>query len=73
MFGEGVEVMGEHLDERFDARSIVEEKIKDFDMEKLEGIVLAVAKKELVAIEVLGAVLGFFVGLVQLGLLWLLQ
>ena len=41
-------------------------------MAKLEQIVLRVAKKELVAIEILGAVLGFIVGVGQLLLLQLL-
>ena len=67
--GEGVTTLTSHLHERFDARTIVEAKILEFDLAKLEGIVLAVAHRELRAIEILGAVLGFLVGLIQVGLL----
>ncbi len=69
---DGVQMIGTHLDENLDMRGIVEDKILSFDMAKLEAIVLEVAKKELVAIEFLGAVLGFVVGLIQLGVLYLL-
>ncbi|MEE9392933.1 MAG: DUF445 family protein [Planctomycetota bacterium] len=72
LFDEGAGMIGEGLDQRLDMKKIVAEKIESFDMAKLEGIVLAVAKKELRAIELLGAVLGFIVGVVQLLLLRLL-
>ncbi|MGA1205550.1 MAG: DUF445 domain-containing protein [Opitutales bacterium] len=52
-------------------RRIVEEKIHAFDLEQLESIVRKLAHKEFRSIEVLGAVLGFLVGLIQ-GLLFLL-
>lgn len=66
---EGAQVVGAALDERLDLTAIVEEKIRGFDMAKLERIVLDVASRELRAIEVLGAVLGFLVGLLQLAIL----
>ncbi|TCO73668.1 DUF445 domain-containing protein [Marinisporobacter balticus] len=44
---------------------IIEDKINDFELEKLEEIVLAIAKKELKHIEILGAVLGCIIGLMQ--------
>lgn len=44
---------------------IVEEKINEFPLEKLEEIVLSIAKKELKHIEVLGGILGAFIGLIQ--------
>src|SRR6056297_3239387 len=44
---------------------LIEEKINAFDLSKLEEIVLDIAKKELRHIELLGAVLGFIIGIVQ--------
>ncbi|MFT7618623.1 MAG: uncharacterized membrane protein YheB (UPF0754 family) [Planctomycetota bacterium] len=69
---DGVKMIGTHIDDNLDMRGIVEEKILSFDMHKLEEIVLEVAKKELVAIEILGAILGFVVGLVQLAFLFMI-
>ena len=70
---DGVKMVGGYLDEHLDMGAIVEEKILSFEMNKLEAIVLEVARKELVAIEVLGAVLGFIVGLIQLAVLQLVR
>ncbi|MFZ5967970.1 MAG: DUF445 domain-containing protein [Bacillota bacterium] len=50
---------------------IIEEKINNFELDKLEQIIIAIAKKELKHIEVLGGVIGFVIGLVQ-GLIILL-
>lgn len=44
---------------------IVEEKVNTFELEKIENIIISVAKKELKHIEVLGGVLGFLIGIVQ--------
>ncbi len=44
---------------------IIESKINAFPFEKLEEIILEIAKKELKHIEVLGGVLGLMIGLVQ--------
>lgn len=44
---------------------MVEDKINKFDLEKLEEIILNIAKKELKHIEVLGLVLGFIIGIAQ--------
>ncbi|WP_129596003.1 DUF445 domain-containing protein [Anaerophilus nitritogenes] len=45
--------------------AIVEEKVNNFELEKLEEIVLTIAKKELKHIEILGAILGCIIGLLQ--------
>lgn len=45
--------------------SIVEEKVNSFELDKIENIIISVAKKELKHIEVLGGVLGFLIGIVQ--------
>lgn len=44
---------------------MIEEKINEFPLDKLEEVVLSIAKKELKHIEILGGVLGFIIGLLQ--------
>ena len=48
----------------------VEEKVLSFDVDRVERIVLGVARHELRMIEWLGGVLGFLIGLLQLALVW---
>ena len=68
----GVDALGDHIEDNLDLSGLVERKIADFEMSRLEAIVLEVAARELRSIEILGAVLGFMVGLVQVLLLqWL--
>lgn len=69
MLDEGIEKLGGHLDAKLDLSDIVVKKIEAFDIQKLETIVVSVAKKELFSIEILGAILGAFVGLLQVVLL----
>jgi uncharacterized membrane protein YheB (UPF0754 family) len=56
------------VEEGLDIKETIREKIEGFDLTKLEGMIQEVSAKELKTIEVLGGVLGFFVGLVQVGL-----
>jgi uncharacterized membrane protein YheB (UPF0754 family) len=51
------------VEEHLDFRRIVVEKIEGFDLGTLEEIVLRIASKELRAIEILGGVMGFGIGL----------
>lgn len=51
--------------ENVDIQKIVEEKINELDLEKLEEIIIKVAKKELKHIEILGLVLGALIGVLQ--------
>lgn len=44
---------------------IVEEKINSFGIERIEEIIVSIAKTELKHIEILGGVLGFIIGIVQ--------
>jgi len=69
LFAAGLAELGTHIDEQLDFKEIVRSRIEHLDVAELERIVLRVARKELVAIEVLGAVLGFLIGLAQLALL----
>lgn len=52
--------------EDIDVASIIEEKIKDMEIEKLEELILSVMKKELNAIVNLGALIGLVIGLLNL-------
>jgi len=52
-------------DEKIDIAKMVEDKINEFDFMKLEEIIFKIAKNELSHIEVLGGVIGFFIGIVQ--------
>ncbi len=44
---------------------LVEEKINSFEIERIEEIIVSIAKSELKHIEILGGVLGFIIGVVQ--------
>ncbi len=68
------EVMDGVLDKvehQLDFKKMVYDRIDAFPMEQLEGIVLRIARKELRSIEILGGVLGFLIGLAQVGLVFL--
>jgi uncharacterized membrane protein YheB (UPF0754 family) len=49
----------------FDVGSVVREKIENYPAEKLESLVLSVAKEHLRVIETFGALFGFFIGVAQ--------
>lgn len=61
--------MGEQLShkaiESIDLSKMVEDQINAFDFEKIEEMTLKIAKTELKHIEVLGGIIGFFIGLLQ--------
>ncbi|MGB9813392.1 MAG: DUF445 domain-containing protein [Thermovenabulum sp.] len=44
---------------------IVEEKINSFDIVKLENLIIQLSKRELRQIEILGGIIGFFIGFIQ--------
>lgn len=60
-----VENMIHSASEKINLSEMVEKRINRFPMDKLEEMVLRIAKRELKHIEVLGGVLGFIIGLVQ--------
>ena len=49
----------------FDVGGVVREKIMTYPVEKLEALVMSVAKEHLRTIELFGAGFGFAIGLVQ--------
>lgn len=52
--------------ERIDVQALVYEKVVKFSSDKLENIVFTILSKEFQFIEIVGAVLGFLIGCVQL-------
>lgn len=53
------------LQSELDLEAIVTEKVKAFSSEKLEQILYQVMAKEFTFIEIIGAILGFLIGLLQ--------
>jgi len=59
------------LSSKIDIEKMVTEKVSNFSSDKLEQILLSVMKKEFRFIELIGGVLGFVIGLIQMGLAFL--
>lgn len=64
-----IENQVKNLDKVFDVEQIITEKVSNLPTEKLETLMMSIIEKELVFIEWIGAVLGFFIGLIQVGML----
>jgi len=56
------------LERDLDVRKMVREKVEAFSSEKLEEILVSLMKKEFRFIELVGALLGFLIGCLQVGL-----
>ena len=65
MIVEMTEKLSHKVIESVDISQMVEDKLNTYDFEKLEEMTLKIAKTELKAIEILGGVIGFFIGIVQ--------
>lgn len=52
-------------------QSMVEDRINEFSLDRIEQMVLSVSSRELRHIEMLGGVLGFLIGLTQAGILYI--
>jgi len=59
------EIFSNYAEENIDFSTIITDRISNFSLDKLEEIINGLAKKELKHIEVIGAILGAFIGLVQ--------
>jgi len=62
----------EYLTKEIQVSRIVEDKVNAFDLDQLEEMIREVSSPELRAIEILGGVLGFIIGIIQDGILLLL-
>jgi uncharacterized membrane protein YheB (UPF0754 family) len=58
------------LQSDLDLEKIVVDKVSNFSSDKLEEILLAIMSKEFRFVEVIGGVLGFIIGLLQVLLTW---
>jgi uncharacterized membrane protein YheB (UPF0754 family) len=54
----------------FDVGGLVRKKVSDYPLEKLEDLVLSVARDQLKTIELFGAVIGFVIGVAQAIYFW---
>lgn len=54
----------------FDVGGLVRKKVSEYPLEKLEALVLSVAQQHLKKIEVFGAIIGFFIGVLQAVQFW---
>lgn len=58
----------ENMEEKIDIERMVTEKVATFSSDRLEALLLAVMQKELRFVEIIGGVLGFVIGLLQLAI-----
>lgn len=66
---EGIDELCEEMiakaSNRINIKEVIENKINELDLYELEIIILQIVKNELRHIEILGLILGFFIGIVQ--------
>lgn len=65
------QVIGQYTDtlqQKIDIEKIVTDKVSNFSSEKLEEILQAIMSKEFRFVEILGGILGFLIGLMQVGI-----
>ncbi|MFW5731045.1 MAG: DUF445 domain-containing protein [Desulfonatronovibrionaceae bacterium] len=60
-----LEKVSSELENSLDFQQIVQTRVEQFSMDKLEEILFAIMKKEFRFIEIMGAVLGFVIGVFQ--------
>lgn len=65
---EFMEQYADQLEKKIDIRQIVREKVESLDPLMLEGMLNSILKREFRFIEVIGAVLGFLIGIVQVAI-----
>ena len=64
-----VEKIASDVEQKIHVKQLVEERIQSLDLDELERLIHRIAAKEFRRIELLGGVLGFLIGLIQLLLL----
>lgn len=71
MLPEIINVFANKIENEVDVERIVYDKVVAFSSDKLEAILYSIMSKEFRFIEILGGVLGFIIGLIQIALLQL--
>lgn len=69
MISDLIESLSGQLNEELDVHQIVEEKVANFSVEKLENIIFTIMRREFRFVEFVGAVLGFLIGIAQISLI----
>lgn len=64
-----IDKLSNELEEELDVHTIVEEKVAAFSSDKLEEIIFSIMRREFKFVEMVGAVLGFLIGVAQVLLL----
>ena len=64
-----IDKLSSELENELDVHRIVEEKVAAFSSDKLEEILFSIMRREFKFVEMVGAVLGFLIGVVQILLL----
>jgi uncharacterized membrane protein YheB (UPF0754 family) len=64
-----IDMLSGELEEELDIHKIVEEKVSAFSSDKLEEILFSIMRREFKFVEMVGAVLGFLIGVAQILLL----
>lgn len=65
------QIIGQYTDtlkEKIDIEQMVTDKVANFSSDKLEDILFAIMQKEFRFVEILGGVVGFLIGLLQVGI-----
>ena len=68
IFPEMIASYMKNLESQLDLEKIVTEKVYGFSSDKMEAILNQIMSKEFKFIEIIGAVLGFIIGLIQVGI-----
>ena len=68
-----INTVAHEFEKEVDLKQMIEDNIAQFELERLEGLVYQVARREFKTIEKLGALLGFLIGCIQSGLFYLVQ
>ena len=66
--GESAKDLGARLEQSIDVKELVREKVEAFSSDKLEKILFSIMSKEFRFIEIIGAILGFLIGCIQVSL-----
>ncbi|MGA1867021.1 MAG: DUF445 domain-containing protein [bacterium] len=54
------------IERNLDVKGLITDRVKSFDLHKLEKIILEISSRELKAIEIYGGVLGLLIGIIQI-------
>jgi uncharacterized membrane protein YheB (UPF0754 family) len=71
LFPQVMKQFAANLKNELDLEAIVIEKVKGFSSDKLEGVLYQIMSKEFRFVEIIGAVIGFIIGLFQVMLTWI--